>query len=458
MSLLHERSCDCLKSELELFNVPPTQTSIESGFFSKYYPVTTLDRGGPIEFKITVDSEHYVDPAHIFLYTKSRILAQDGSPIPGEIEVSGAKAFNDDAVVFPINYFHASRYKNVEIFLNNKMINQSDNLYPYKAFFECLLSHGADSKRNQLKMGLFSKDTMAMDNNFSDFDKPVANVNKETHNMGARWRYETSKFSRMFEMFGRIHSELFSQGKLLPGNSTIRIRLHRADPSFSLMAKSASKKYAIAIESAILYVRREKISASVLEAHQLALQKGRFKYPMRRIEMKFFTKGAGRQDISENNLLEGVLPRKVIIGLVKSEGFHGSYQSSPFNFAHFNVSQMTLRVNGQALPYDSLEMNYSKKHYLQAYFSMLMASNKLFRDNDLDICPEKDFPNGYAIYGFDLTPDLSNDCHFQLVHEGKLSLEIKLDHSSTSSITVVCYFEYDSILSIDSDGTVYYNE
>ena len=119
---------------------------------------------------------------------------------------------------------------------------------------------------------------------------------------------------------------------------------------------------------------------------------------------------------------------------------------------------MTLRVNGQALPYDSLEMNYSKKHYLQAYFSMLMASNKLFRDNDLDICPEKDFPNGYAIYGFDLTPDLSNDCHFQLVHEGKLSLEIKLDHSSTSSITVVCYFEYDSILSIDSDGTVYYNE
>ena len=149
-----------------------------TNFFSKYYPVTTLDRGGPIEFKITVDSEHYVDPSHIFLYTKSRILSQDGSTIPKEIEVSSVKQFNNDAIVFPINYFHATRFKNVEIFLNNKMINQSDNLYPYRAFFECLLSHGSDSKRNQLKMALFSKDTKDMDNNFTDFDKPYASANK----------------------------------------------------------------------------------------------------------------------------------------------------------------------------------------------------------------------------------------------------------------------------------------
>ena len=47
---------------------------------------------------------------------------------------------------------------------------------------------------------------------------------------------------------------------------------------------------------------------------------------------------------------------------------------------------------------------------------------------------------------------------FNLVREGNLSIELKLKETSTESITVVCYLEYDSIIEIDSDRNIHTNE
>jgi hypothetical protein len=51
MSLVHKQSKECAKSELDLFDVPPTQTSFESARVVEYYPISNLDNG-LIEFLI----------------------------------------------------------------------------------------------------------------------------------------------------------------------------------------------------------------------------------------------------------------------------------------------------------------------------------------------------------------------------------------------------------------------
>lgn len=48
--LLDLNSVDVLKSELDLFSVPGTQTSIESCRVEQCHPVTSID-GGPIAFQ-----------------------------------------------------------------------------------------------------------------------------------------------------------------------------------------------------------------------------------------------------------------------------------------------------------------------------------------------------------------------------------------------------------------------
>ena len=49
MSIVSPRSCLCVKSELELFTVPPPQTSVEHECTMDYHPISTLTDNGPIE-------------------------------------------------------------------------------------------------------------------------------------------------------------------------------------------------------------------------------------------------------------------------------------------------------------------------------------------------------------------------------------------------------------------------
>jgi len=71
MAFVHEDSCECLKSELELFSVPSTQTSVETGNWIEYHPQTTVDDGSPIEFDISGNGEDYIDLANTMLYVQA---------------------------------------------------------------------------------------------------------------------------------------------------------------------------------------------------------------------------------------------------------------------------------------------------------------------------------------------------------------------------------------------------
>ena len=80
MSFLHSHSNEFFK--LDIFNLPPTQTSIESSSFLHYKPVSSFSDYGeaPIEFVIPSASEHYIDLAHTMLYVKVRIQLNDETP------------------------------------------------------------------------------------------------------------------------------------------------------------------------------------------------------------------------------------------------------------------------------------------------------------------------------------------------------------------------------------------
>ena len=156
MSLIHRDACECMVSELDLFTVPPTQASIDRSQFIKYFPITSLD-GGPIEFHITTSDLEYLDVNNIYLYTKNRILYDNGKGISPKIG-QGKDQFNSEGIVFPINYFHSSRFKSLEVQLNNTSINEVDTLYPYRCYLETLLSFNRGAKESGLSSVLWVKE------------------------------------------------------------------------------------------------------------------------------------------------------------------------------------------------------------------------------------------------------------------------------------------------------------
>lgn len=450
MSLLDVESQECLTSDLDLFNVPPTQTSIGDCHYVNYYPITSLDRNGPIEFIIKTSGDVYLDIASTLLHTKTRIRKNDNTDIT---KAASGETESDLSFVAPINYFHATQFKNVEVYLNGRLLTNNDNMSAYRAYIECMLTYSANAKKEQLRCAYFYAD----DGGNLDWIDEKVDDEDETENLGLHRRYQRSKLSRTFETIGRVHSEIFSQNRMIPGGNEIKVKFYRNDTSFSLFSKSETNQYSLSMDMATLMVRHCNIAPHVVENHIKAIQTRNLKYPIRKVVMKFFTRSSGRNDLSEPNLVNGILPDRIIVGLVRSDAFSGSINSNPFNFQNFNAQSIVLRKNGNTIPYEEIELDYAKDLYNQGYFSLLHATGKVNQDQGFDISPEQ-YKNGYALYGFDLTPDNSHCNALNLISEGKLSLEIKLQNASTESITTVVFLQYQSMIEIDKDGNVFVNE
>src|SRR6218665_4033257 len=122
MAFVHPQSCECTKSELDLFVVPPTQTSIESGNYVEYNPIATISQGTPIKFSITGAGQDYLDLASSQLYVKAQIIKANNDAID-----------NNDHVG-PINLFLHSLFSEVDITLNDTLVTSSNNTYSYRSY------------------------------------------------------------------------------------------------------------------------------------------------------------------------------------------------------------------------------------------------------------------------------------------------------------------------------------
>ena len=71
MAFIIDQLCECLKSGLDLFSVPPTQTSVENGNWVEYHLLTNVGDDSPIEFDINGTGKDYIDLANTMLLVQA---------------------------------------------------------------------------------------------------------------------------------------------------------------------------------------------------------------------------------------------------------------------------------------------------------------------------------------------------------------------------------------------------
>ena len=195
MAFVHHASQECTKSKLDLFTIPVTQTSITKGQWIKYHPLSNITNSGPIEFNVSGSGEEHLYLARTLLFLKAKITKANGT------------ALELDEQVGPMNLFLHALFSQVDVSLNERLLSPSTNTYPYRAMIETLLNYGDDAKSSQLTMAMFYKDTPGK----MDAVNPVA----DDANMGLKARYAFTKQSRMVDMIGPIHSDIFFQDRLI---------------------------------------------------------------------------------------------------------------------------------------------------------------------------------------------------------------------------------------------------
>ena len=146
-----------------------------------------------------------------------------------------------------------------------------------------------------------------------------------------------------------------------------------------------------------------------------------------------------------------------MVGLVSNQAFNGHLESNPLNFKHYNLSEIALFLDGQQqFALKPIQPDYANGLYIRAYESLFTGTGKQFRDEGLYISRE-DYANGYALYAFDLTADLGEDDHFNLVRQGNVRLALKFARALEETISVVAYAEFENVIEVDRDRNVIFD-
>jgi len=309
---------------------------------------------------------------------------------------------------------------------------------------ETLLTYGEDAKESQLTSALCYKDQAGRMNS-----KTIA---ENTRNNGFFRRRRLTTQSREFDMIGRLHTDIVFQERYMLNEVGVKIKLVRSKDAFYLMGTAKVK-----ILHASLFVRKVKLMPSVFLAHAKTLENGTAKYPICRAVCKSFTIPQSYRNVSHEKLFSGQLPTRVVIGLVNNQAFNGHSDSNPFNFQHFNMSEIGLYLDGQQQhAVRPIQPDYENELYIRAYDSLFAGTGKSGKDEGIFICRD-DYGNEYALYAFDLTADLGKDDQFNLMRQGSVRLALKFSEALGATVTVVAYAEFENVIEVDHDRNVVFD-
>ena len=92
-TLEHEKSCQSVKSGLDLFALPSTQTSLDHGHYVEHRSKSVLAHGAPVEFHICEEGEYCIDLSNLFLYARASIVRENGENLNEDSEVAPVSNF-----------------------------------------------------------------------------------------------------------------------------------------------------------------------------------------------------------------------------------------------------------------------------------------------------------------------------------------------------------------------------
>ena len=461
MSYVHARSKQCGKTETDLFSIPPTQASLEKGRWIDYHPLSSVENDdGPITF-LAAGTEDYVDLSKTILFVEGKVVKSDGTDLSGD----------EQSNVAPVNNFLHSLFRQVDVYLNGKQVTPAMGTYAYRAYLETLLNYDVSSKGSQLTSAMYYKDTAGeMDSTGSLPVKKAITASGSSHNFmtmgsgnqGFAKRHQFIQDGKKFTLSGPVFVDAFMGSRLLLSMVDLKLILNRSSDKFCLMDKNGSNAVLnakVKLTDVILKVRKVRVSPTISMGHELALKKMAAIYPIRRVECKTFVTPANMPSVRKDNIFTGNIPKTFVFGLVDAKGFSGDYAKNPYNFQNFDVTTVTLTVNGEELPFKQLTLNYkeNKENFIQAYNTLFSGTGKMNYNTGLDISRE-DYPEGYTLYAFDLTPDMCGSSpYFNTVQRGSLTVDITFAKPQTTVIGMVCYGDFENVIQIDSERNVIYD-
>lgn len=385
---------------------------------------------GDIEFEFPNMDPMYLQMVSCRLFVAAKIVRGDGEDIDSLTET-----------VFPINLMGPSLFSAVNVELqHSQQPDLSTNNFPYKCYLETLLTFGSDANRTHLPLVGFYPDSADL------FD------NLENNNLGAFARKVITRNGRRYEMvFPLLNDFLRCEKQLIP-RVFMKVTLSRSHPKFYLMA-TRDNDYSVKLVEVSLTCNYIENTVAIYRMHQNLHKNSPVRMPFTKVKLQNF-------DIPENypaktfKILDGALPKIIIVGMVESAAYHGAVNKNPFRFQHFYLEEGYLRVSGEVVPARRYKPDFSEENpsFYREYSEFLTNIGLWFDNAGCFITPEL-YGKGCFLMAFDLTSDRCAGFHHHEKKMGTVDLELVFRRNTEENITVITYSIYDACAKIDADGS-----
>ena len=326
-------------------------------------------------------------------------------------------------------------FSSVELFLNETKITTPSNHYGYRAYITNLLNYNKEGKFTKLINEGFCL-------SFDD------------------WEYKNEFLkSKMHEisLYERLQTDLLFQPKLLPPGVNVRLKLHRAPAGSDVInyddPNNAGKELCMNILSASLHVRRVKLYPHKMLTIENELSKTNAVIPIKRVDVKSLACIAGMARYQFDNFVNGQLPVRLILGVVKHSSALGNSKENPFEFKIHDMTEVCLLKNGSAdnVPYQIVNASSICKIPKIAHaYTEIFSSSGCSEATGCGVSLKK-FCEDSALFCFDLSIDQSpGDGSFvNPTQYGSLGIRLSFEKETAEAYNKILLTEFNNTIEID---------
>lgn len=419
--------------ELAIFQTPVVDTGVESIEWVGYRPVSQLTSAiGPIEFNIAGHSTSYIDLYRTRLHVKFRITKEDGTPVAIANKVG------------VVNLALQTFWSQVDVSLQNQVVSPNiGNNYAFKSYIDVLLKNEEDPKLSWLQAQLFFVDT----HSYMDESDPAGG-----NNTGLLKRFELTSAGNETDMEGPLYTDITRQRKFILNGVQVNVKLWPNKPEFSLMSSEEGAKYGLRITDAVLKVCMVKVNPGIIIGHAEALETVPATYPYTKTDIRTFSIATGQYAVSIEDVFQGTIPSSLIVGLVASQAYSGNLKRNPFNFQHFNCTNVGFYVDGRSVPTAPIQTNFAKKNSIEAYMTLFTGTGT-YDTNAGNYISREEYDEGYTLYILDVDGKHGSTEHAYL-KRGHTRLEMRFASPLPEAVTLIAYGSFPASLQIDKSRNV----
>jgi hypothetical protein len=241
----------------------------------------------------------------------------------------------------------------------------------------------------------------------------------------------------------------------------IDFELQPNDSNFLIIAEQVAgapplPRYHLEVLACKMYVKKVDLMDSLAFDINKKLELQPARYPLRKSSMRSIFISENRTEFN-GSLWNDQVPKRVVLAMLSNSNFVGTQTSSPFDFRHFNVREISICASGVITPAAPYNLDFPNWKFSRAFHDMQDACGFAGSLESNGISMNRYANGGCCFFVLNLTNSGEDNGPetFDLIRNGATTVKITFNQPvPAGGIVLIAMGEHEALMFLDRNRTV----